>query len=110
MANGDFDDGQLLEQAEGGLRVGWLEPPECFEPTQLRLRTIARGVRKIEAGRLTDPVPDFVWEDSLLRSLALLRAVGNRPVTLNTRSTPLGGIRAPAIVIGECADLQPLSR
>ncbi len=109
LEGGDRDDGELLEAAEGGIYIGHLEPPECFEPSQLRLRTRARGLRRIRNGSLAEPVEDCIWEDSLLRSLAMLRAIGRNLVTLHTRSTPLGGITAPAVVVGESAGLTPLS-
>ncbi|MEM1202731.1 MAG: metallopeptidase TldD-related protein [Acidobacteriota bacterium] len=97
----------LLAAADGGLRIGWLETPECYDPTQLEVRVKARGVRRIEGGRPGPPVADLVWEDSLLRSLARLKAVGDDPVVRAMPSTPLGGITTPSLVLAEAGDLGP---
>ncbi len=96
----------LLSIADGGVRVGWFRTTECLEPTHLRVRMVARGVRRIEHGRLGAPLPDFVWHESLLGALARVRAVGEEPVVLATPTTPLGGISAPAIVLEEAEDFQ----
>lgn len=101
MLPGETSDDDLLAAADGGVRIGWLEPPECFEPSQLRIRGKARCVRRIENGRLGAALPDFVWEDSLLRALARLRAVGRETVVHSTPTTPLGAIAAPAIVLAD---------
>ena len=101
MLPGKASQDDLLAAAEGGIRIGWLDPPECFEPSQLRIRTRARGVRRIEGGRLTAPVPDFVWEESLLRALARMHAIGRDSVVLSMPTTPLGAISAPALVLAD---------
>ncbi len=98
---GDASEEELLAAADGGLRVGWLDPPECDEPEQLRIRTTARCVRRIEGGRLGAPLPDLMWEESLLSSLARLRAIGRDPVVRTMPSTILGAITAPSVVLGE---------
>ncbi|MEM7351019.1 MAG: metallopeptidase TldD-related protein [Acidobacteriota bacterium] len=98
---GDTAADDLLAAAEGGIRIGWLDPPECFEPSQLKIRTTARCVRRIENGRLGAALPDFVWEESLLRALARLRAVGHEGVVHSTPTTPLGAISAPALVLAD---------
>lgn len=104
---GTASEAELLAAAEGGIRIGWLEPPECFEPSQLRIRAVARSVRCIEGGYLGPPLPDFVWEESLLRALARLRCVGEQPIVRSTPTTPLGGISAPAIVLAETEEIPP---
>ncbi|MEM7583581.1 MAG: metallopeptidase TldD-related protein [Acidobacteriota bacterium] len=98
---GEASESELLEAAEGGIYVGWLEPPECYEPTQLRVRMTARCVRKIEGGQFGAALPDFVWEESLLRALARLNAIGREAVVHATSTTPLGAISAPAIVLAD---------
>lgn len=98
---GDLDDRGLLSAATGGVRIGWIEPPECFDPTHLHIRTIARGVRRIEDGALGEPLPDFVWQPSLLAALARLRGIGANRVAWATPTTPLGCISSPAIILEE---------
>ncbi len=92
---------ELLDAADGGVYVGWLDPPECYEPTQMRIRTTARCVRRVEGGKLGAALPDFVWEESLLRALARLNAIGAETVVHSTPTTPLGAISAPAIVLAD---------
>ncbi len=104
---GESSDEELLAAADGGIRVGWLDPPECFEPTQLRIRTAARCVHRIENGRLGATLPDFAWEESLLRTFARLRAVGRQPVVHSTPTTPLGAITAPAVVLADAEGIAP---
>lgn len=96
---GESDEAALATAADGGIRIGRIDPPCCFDPLQLRLRTVARCVRRVEGGRLGPPVADFPWEIHLLGAFARIRAVGRETVTLATRSTPLGGISAPALVL-----------
>jgi predicted Zn-dependent protease len=102
-------DADLLAAADGGLRVGWLEGIECLEPSQLKVRMVARGVRRIANGELGEPLPDFVWHESLLGALARLRAIGGEPVVLAMPTTPLGGISAPALVLEEASGFQAIS-
>ncbi len=99
---------ELLATADGGIRIGWLDPPECFEPSQLRIRTVARCVHRIENGRLGAALPDLIWEESLLRALARLRSIGNEPAVCSTPTTPLGAISAPAIVLADTEGFRPL--
>ena len=98
----------LLAAADGGIHVGWLDPPECFEPSQLHLRTVARCVHLIEKGRLGAALPDFAWEESLLRAFARLLAVGRQSVVRSMPSTPLGAISAPAVVLAGVEGFRPL--
>ena len=98
---GETSRDDLLAAADGGIQIGWLDPPECFEPSQLRFRTTARCVRRITKGRPAVALPDFVWEESVLRALARLRAVGEETVVHSTATTPLGAISAPAVVLAD---------
>ena len=98
----------LLTAADGGVYIGWLDPPECFEPSQLRIRARARCVRRIENGRLGAALPDCVWEESLLRALARLSAIGRDTVVQSTSSTPLGAISAPAVVLADSGGFEAL--
>ncbi len=98
---GKASEADLLAAADGGIRIGWLDPPECFEPSQLRVRAAARCVHRIENGRLGAALPDFSWEESLPRAFARLRAIGRRLVVHSTPTTPLGAITAPAVVLAD---------
>ena len=104
---GELDDTQILEASEDGLWVGSLDGLECFEPSRVQIRGVARGVRRIVDGKLDQGLPDFVWEDSLLRALSNLRGLGQAPVVLGSQDGFLGGISAPAMVI---AGITPLRR
>ena len=107
---GEAEDEDLLAAADGGLYIGWLDPPECFDPSHLNLRSVARGVRLVQNGRLGAPLPDLVWEESLLRALARLRAIGQRSVVRIRPSTPLGALSAPAVVLMESEGFQESRR
>ena len=99
---------QLIEAADGGLWVSWLETPECIESARLEVRIAARGVRRIEGGRLGRAVPDVQWETSLLSALARVQGIGNQSVVRAMPSTPLGGISAPALALFGVDGLSPL--
>lgn len=100
---------ELLEAADGGLFIGWLDSPECYDPSQLHFRATARSVRRIRNGRLAEPVQDQVWEESLLRAFARLRAIGCDPLMRTTPTTLLGAISAPALVLDGSDGLHPLA-
>ena len=105
---GSASEDELLAAADGGIRIGWLQPPECFEPSQLHFRAIARCAQRIENGRLGATLPDFAWEESLLRAFARLRAVGRESAVHSTPTTPLGAIAAPAIVLADAEGFHSL--
>ena len=100
----------LLAAADGGVFVGWLDPPECFEPGQLKIRTRARCVRQIVNGKLGAALPDCIWEESLLRALARLNGIGRDAVVQTTSTTPLGAISAPAIVLADSGGFEALGK
>jgi len=84
--------------ADGGLWLGSFRGLECFDSRRLMIRARVGGVRRIEGGRLGAGLPDIVWEDSLLRVLSSLLAIGSKPVICPT-ATLLGGISAPALAV-----------
>lgn len=98
---------ELLEAADGGLFIGWLDSPECYDPSQLHFRAKARSVRRIRNGRVAEPVQDQVWEESLLRAFARIRAIGRDPLMRTTSTTLLGAISAPALVLDGSDGLHP---
>ena len=102
---GDRDDQQMLELADQGIWVGWLEQVECFEPGRVQIRGHARGVRRIQDGQLGEGLPDLIWEDSLLRALSNLKGLGKSAVMRCSQDGFLGGISAPSIAISGVSGL-----
>ncbi|MEM8961060.1 MAG: metallopeptidase TldD-related protein [Acidobacteriota bacterium] len=102
---GTASEQDLLDAADGGIRIGWIDHSECFEPEPLHVRMTARGIRRIENGSLGAPIPDLVWEESLLGALARLLAVGSDTAVRATRTTILGAISAPSLVLAEAQRL-----
>lgn len=96
---GESSDQQLLQQADGGIWIGWLDQVECFEPARVQIRGHAGGVRRITAGKLGQGLPDLIWEDSLLRALSNLAGVGRSAVVRVSHDGFLGGTSAPALAI-----------
>lgn len=89
----------LLAAADGGLWIGWLENVECFEPKRVGFRTRARGVRLIQNGALGARVPDFIWEDSLLRVFSALAGLGTDTARRLGADGYTGGISAPPVAL-----------
>ena len=96
---GEHDEEALLGLADGGLWVGRLDSLECFEPRRLQIRGILRGVRRIRDGRLAEPLPDMVWQTSLVRTFASIAGIGSAASRSLGGSGYLGGISAPALAI-----------
>ncbi|HEX3127726.1 MAG TPA: metallopeptidase TldD-related protein [Thermoanaerobaculia bacterium] len=97
LVPGATADEQLLGDRDGGLWIAALDPLESFNPYDLRFRAIARGVRRIEGGRLGAALPDLVWEDDLRTLLSGALEVGAEPVTLGENL--FGGITAPILAL-----------
>lgn len=97
---------KLLEEAADGVCIGWLDHVECFDPLRVRFRARARGARRIENGALGRPLPDLIWEDSLLRALSNVSGLGAEMVTWSL-GTFVGGITAPALSLAEVVGLKP---
>lgn len=97
---------KLLEEAADGICIGWLDHVECYDPLRVRFRARARGARRIENGSLGKPLPDLIWEDSLLRALSNVSGVGCELVTWSLGSF-VGGITAPALSLAEVIGLKP---
>jgi predicted Zn-dependent protease len=99
LVPGEASGEQLLGNGEGGLWIAALDPPESYNPRTLpdtlRFRATARGVRRIEGGRLGAALPDLVWEDDLRTLLSGPLTVGAEPVTVG--ESLFGGITAPAL-------------
>ncbi len=91
---------ELLAVAEGGVFIGWLDDLEIFEPRRVGFRARARGARLIQNGNLGGAVPDFIWEDSLLREFSALQGIGAETARRLGTDGYLGGISAPAVAVG----------
>lgn len=89
----------LLARADGGVWIGALERPECYDAPEGRFQARVPGARRIEGGRLAAPLPELVWEDTLPRSLGALLALGREPLTLAREDGFRGGITAPAVCL-----------
>ena len=99
MLPGESTDEELLQVADGGLWIGWLDQVECFEPGRVQIRAYARGVRQIVDGALGGGIPDLIWEDSLLRALSNLAGLGRSTVVRVGHDGFLGGTSAPALAV-----------
>ncbi len=97
---------EVLAAAEGGVWIGSLHGLECFDPGRVAARGRARGACRVRAGVLGEPLPELVWEDSLLRLFSQVRALGGAPVRLASRHL-LGGTSAPMVVVEGAETLRP---
>lgn len=99
LVPGTAPDERLLGDADGGLWISALDPPESYNPrtlpNTLRFRATARGVRRIEGGRLGAALPDLVWEDDLRTLLSGPLEIGTEPVTVG--ESLFGGITTPIL-------------
>lgn len=103
---GEVANDELLRSADGGIHIGWLERLECFDQPRVRFRAVARGVRRIVDGALGPPLPDLIWEDSLLRALSNLLGMGAEPITWSLEGF-IGGISAPSLALADVVGLRP---
>jgi PmbA protein len=98
LVPGETPDEQLLGgigDTDGGLWIAALDPLEGYNPYDLRFRARARGVRRIEGGKLGTALPDLVWEDDLRTLLSGSLGVGAEPVTVG--ESLFGGITTPIL-------------
>jgi len=96
---GSASEEALLEEADGGLWIGWLDAVAPVEPRRVRFLAHARGVRRIRDGHLAEAVPDCIWDDSLLRCLSGSPRVGEAMTRRLSRDGILGGICAPPLLL-----------
>ena len=99
LAPGELNNDEILEAADGGLWIGWLDHLECHEPNRVRFSARARGVRQIVDGRLGATLPDLFWQDSLLRAFSAIVGLGAETTRRPTRDGYLGGFSAPSIAL-----------
>lgn len=91
--------GELARAAAGGVFVAALDHGVTYPPHGTQLRARLRGVRRVTAAGLGEALPDLIWEDSLLRALSHVLAVGDEAVCTAPGDDILGGVNAPELVI-----------
>ena len=106
LDTGEISTADLIQSVADGLWIGWLDHVECFEPSRVQIRATARSVCRIENGQLSLPVPDLIWEDSLLRAFSSLVGIGSSPVQRITHDGFLGGISTPAMAFSGVSQLR----
>lgn len=104
LVPGPAPDERLFADTDGGLWIAVLDPLESYNPYDLRFRATARGVRRIEGGKLGTALPDLVWDDDLRTLLSGPLAVGAEPVTVG--ESLFGGITAPILALGQVSGLR----
>ena len=102
---GDSSWDELQRLGDGGVWVTSIEHVECFDRRRLLIRARAKGVRRIENGRLGRPLPDLTWEGGLLSALGQVAAIGKDPQTLADPSGELGAICTPALLLRKGSQL-----
>jgi len=103
---GEESDTELIRSVGDGVWIGWFDGVECFEPSRVQIRALARSVRRIENGTLTAAMPDLIWEDSLLRAFSNLLGIGSLAVQQISSDRVLGGISTPAIAFTGISQLR----
>lgn len=109
MEPGSAAEADLLQMCDGGIWIGRIEDVECFDPSRMLIRARCRGVRRIRDGHLAGPLPDLLWEDSLLRIFSSFLGIGRTTARRLSRDRALGGTCAPAVAIGNAQSLRPIS-
>lgn len=107
MEPGDAGEADLLAQADGGIWISRIQDVECFDPSRMLIRARCRGVRRIRDGHLAGPLPDLLWEDSLLRIFSSFVGIGRTTARRLSRDRMFGGTCAPAVAIGNPQSLRP---
>ncbi|REJ82617.1 MAG: hypothetical protein DWQ36_00695 [Acidobacteria bacterium] len=105
---GSLSEEELLQQCDGGVWISRLERIECFHPERMLVRAHGRGVRRIADGRLDHPLPEVLWEDSLLRVFSDIRGIARRLARRPSSDGFLGGITAPTVGIASVDRLEVL--
>ena len=98
LLSGEASKDELQAAAAGGIFVAALEDCVTHPPLGTLLRARARGVRAVTREGITQPLPDLVLEDSLLRALSHVLALGQERVLTSHGDEVLGGVLSPALV------------
>ncbi|MEO8505231.1 MAG: metallopeptidase TldD-related protein [Acidobacteriota bacterium] len=107
---GEASKEDLLAAAAGGIFVAALEDCVTHPPLGTLLRARARGVRAVTREGINQPLPDLVLEDSLLRALSHVLALGQERVLTSHGDEILGGVLSPALVTDSWSLAPGLSR
>lgn len=99
LVAGEEAENDLVAAVGDGVWIGWLDHLECTEPRRVRFRCRARGVRRIENGRLGIALEDFHWSDTLLRAFSSLVGIGTDPTRRLSPDGYLGAMTAPAVAL-----------
>ncbi len=99
LAPGDAGEADLRSTAGGGIFVAALDRLRTLPPNGARFTALTRGTRRVLADGTMVALPDLVWEDSLLRALSHVLALGSDTVLTAPAGGFLGGVRSPALVI-----------
>jgi predicted Zn-dependent protease len=96
---GEASDADLARAAQGGIFVAELSPLCTLPPDGRRFSAVARGVRSVHADGSFTALPDLRCEDSLVRALSHVLAVGAAAVLTNPGDALYGGVSSPALVL-----------
>ena len=107
LAAGDHALDDLLQAADRGTWIGWLDAVRCFDPPTLRFRAQARGRRSIHGGRLGGALPDRAWEARLPALLAAVSGLGRDAVCLAAGDGVFEAVVAPALALSAAQAAQP---
>ena len=99
LVAGEEAENDLVAAVGDGVWIGWLDHLECTEPRRVRFRCRARGVRRIENGRLGTALEDFHWSDTLLRAFSSLVGIGTDSTRRLSPDGYLGAMTAPAVAL-----------
>ncbi len=108
LAPGEAGTAELLGATGGGVFVAALERLRTLPPDGSRFTAVARGVRRLRPDGTRAVLPDLHWDESLLRALSHVLAVGAETLLSAPGGGFLGGVRAPALVIDAVTGLRAL--
>lgn len=107
MKPGPRQEGELLRDAAGGIRIGAIERLAIEPGEELRFRALARSVRRISSdGSLGAGLPPFVWSSSLVELFSRLEQVATVPELWRPDEAPFGALSAPAALVAPCGQMR----
>mgnify|MGYP001603489347 CR=1 FL=1 len=106
LLGGEAGESDLAAAAQGGLFINELAGFELYDPRGANFRVRCNGVRRVQAGKLSEPVPDLLWQANVLAAFANVLAVGRESVRVADDGDWVGATVAPGLVLGEVGGLQ----
>ena len=97
LSPGEADLRELLEGAQDGLWISALRRVTCRPPDSLLFRAEARGLRRIEKGRLAEALPDQSISGPLRELFGRVRQVGGGCLSRALGNGTFGAVTAPAL-------------